>query len=200
MGMIVLADLVSPKERGRYYTYFALTYTSAGGAGPALGGFIADHLYWSVIFWINIPMGLAALAITSSLLNRLPRHERPHRLDLVGLALIVVASASRVVPVLLTVIVGRVTDIGATHLGAWFAGHVTPMDAAVALTSTAIVTVGLTLVGGLVVPLAALAALLGGAVAGGTIVSLRGSLDGDGLGAAVELSVVTGLVAAAVVS
>jgi EmrB/QacA subfamily drug resistance transporter len=94
MGMIVLADLVSPKERGRYYTYFALTYSSAGGAGPALGGFIADHLHWSVIFWINIPMGLAALAITGSLLRRLPRYERPHRLDLIGLALIVIASVA----------------------------------------------------------------------------------------------------------
>src|SRR6267378_4607423 len=94
MGMIVLGDLVSPKERGRYYTYFSLTYTTAGGCGPALGGFIADHLHWSVIFWINIPMGLAALAITSSLLRRLPRHERPHRLDVIGAVLIVLASVS----------------------------------------------------------------------------------------------------------
>ncbi len=94
MGMIVLGDLVSPKERGRYYTYFSLTYTTAGGCGPALGGFIADHLHWSVIFWINIPMGLAALAITTSLLRRLPRHERPHRLDIVGAVLIVLASVS----------------------------------------------------------------------------------------------------------
>ena len=94
MGMIVLGDLVSPKERGRYYTYFSLTYTTAGGCGPALGGFIADHLHWSVIFWINIPMGLAALAITSSLLRRLPRHERPHRLDIVG-AVLIVLPASR---------------------------------------------------------------------------------------------------------
>ncbi len=94
MGMIVLADLVAPKERGRYYTYFALTYTTAGASGPALGGFIADHLHWSVIFWINLPMGLAALAITAALLRRLPRHERPHRLDLLGAALIVSASVS----------------------------------------------------------------------------------------------------------
>jgi EmrB/QacA subfamily drug resistance transporter len=94
MGMVVLADLVSPKERGRYYTYFAVAYTTAGGSGPALGGFIADHLHWSVIFWINIPMGLAALAITTWLLRRLPRYERPHRLDLIGAALIVAASVS----------------------------------------------------------------------------------------------------------
>ncbi len=92
MGMIVLGDLVSPKERGRYYTYFALTYTTAGGCGPALGGFIAESLHWSVIFWMNLPMGLAALAITNVLLRRLPRYDRPHRLDIIGAALIVIAS------------------------------------------------------------------------------------------------------------
>jgi EmrB/QacA subfamily drug resistance transporter len=94
MGMIVLGDLVSPKDRGRYYTYFSVVYTTAGGSGPLLGGFIAEHLDWSVIFWINIPMGLAALAITTSLLRRLPRYERPHRLDVVGAALVVIASVS----------------------------------------------------------------------------------------------------------
>jgi EmrB/QacA subfamily drug resistance transporter len=94
MGMIVLGDLVSPKERGRYYGYFAATYTTAGGSGPLLGGLIAEHLHWSFIFWINIPMGLAALAITTSLLRRLPRYERPHLLDIVGAALIVLASVS----------------------------------------------------------------------------------------------------------
>src|SRR5215475_967070 len=94
MGMVVLGDLVSPKERGRYYTYFSIVYTTAGGSGPLLGGFIAEHLHWSVIFWINIPMGLAALAITTILLRRLPRYERPHVLDIIGAALIVIASVS----------------------------------------------------------------------------------------------------------
>ena len=94
MGMIVLGDLVSPKERGRYYTYFSIIYTTAGGSGPLLGGLIAEHLHWSVIFWINIPMGLAALAITTIVLRRLPRHERPHRLDIAGAILIVLASVS----------------------------------------------------------------------------------------------------------
>jgi EmrB/QacA subfamily drug resistance transporter len=94
MGMIVLGDLVAPKERGRYYAYFAATYTTAGGSGPLLGGLIADHLNWSVIFWINIPMGLAALAITTSLLRALPRYERPHLLDVLGAVLIVTASVA----------------------------------------------------------------------------------------------------------
>jgi MFS family permease len=94
MGMVVLGDVAAPRERGRYYGYFAVTYTTAGASGPALGGFLADHLHWSAIFWINVPLALAALAVTSTLLRGLPRHERPHRLDVIGAALIVLASVS----------------------------------------------------------------------------------------------------------
>jgi MFS family permease len=94
MGMVVLGDVAAPRERGRYYGYFAVTYTTAGASGPALGGFLADHLHWSAIFWINIPLALAALAVTSTLLRGLPRHERPHRLDVIGAVLIVAASVS----------------------------------------------------------------------------------------------------------
>jgi MFS family permease len=55
MGMVVLGDVAAPRERGRYYAYFAVTYSTAGACGPALGGFLADHLHWSAIFWLNIP-------------------------------------------------------------------------------------------------------------------------------------------------
>src|SRR5258708_7460995 len=94
MVMVVLGDVAAPRERGRYYAYFAVTYTTAGACGPVLGGFLADHLHWSAIFWINIPLGIAALAVTSTLLRGLPRHERPHRLDVIGAALIVAAGGS----------------------------------------------------------------------------------------------------------
>jgi MFS family permease len=94
MGIVVLGDVAAPRERGRYYGYFAVTYTTAGACGPALGGFLADHLHWSAIFWINLPLGLSALAVTSALLRGLPRHERPHRLDVIGAVLIVAASVS----------------------------------------------------------------------------------------------------------
>src|SRR5262245_48282985 len=93
-GAVVLGDVTAPKERGRYYAYFAVVYTTAGASGPALGGFLADHVHWSAIFWLNIPLGLAALTITLPLLRRLPRHERPHQLDVLGAILIVVASCS----------------------------------------------------------------------------------------------------------
>lgn len=94
MGAIVLGDVVAPKERGRYYAYFAVVYTSAGAIGPAVGGFLAEHLHWSAIFWFNILLGFTALAVTGVLLRRLPRHERPHKLDLIGAVLIVTASIS----------------------------------------------------------------------------------------------------------
>jgi MFS family permease len=94
MGSIVLGDVAAPKERGRYYAYFAVVYTSAGALGPALGGFFSDHLHWSAIFWFNILLGFVALAVTGVLLRRLPRHERPHKLDVTGATLIVTASVS----------------------------------------------------------------------------------------------------------
>jgi MFS family permease len=94
MGMVVLGDVAAPRERGRYYAYFAVVYTTAGAGAPALGGFLADYLHWSAIFWLNIPLGLAAMAVTTRLLRGLPRHERLHRLDLIGAVLIVAASVS----------------------------------------------------------------------------------------------------------
>ena len=92
--IVVLGDVAAPKERGRYSAYFAIVYTTAGGCGPALGGFLSDTWHWSAIFWLAIPLDLAALLVTWTLLRRLPRYERPHRLDLIGAALIVAASVS----------------------------------------------------------------------------------------------------------
>ena len=60
MGMVVLGDVAAPRERGRYYGYFAVAYTTAGASGPALGGFLADHLHWSAIFWLNVPLAVAS--------------------------------------------------------------------------------------------------------------------------------------------
>ncbi len=93
-GMVVLGDIAAPRDRGKYYGYFSAVYTTAGACGPALGGSIAEYLHWSVIFWMNIPLGLIALALTLTLLRKLPRHEQPHRLDFLGAALIMSASVA----------------------------------------------------------------------------------------------------------
>jgi len=91
---MILGDIAAPKERGRYYAYFSIAFTTAGGSGPALGGWISDHLHWSVIFLWNIPLCIVAVALALTVLRRLPRRERPHRLDIMGAALVMAASAT----------------------------------------------------------------------------------------------------------
>jgi MFS family permease len=92
--IVVLGDVAAPKDRGKYSAYFAATYTTAGACGPVLGGFLSETLHWSAIFWLALPLDLAALIVTTRLLRRLPRYERPHRLDLIGAILVVAASVS----------------------------------------------------------------------------------------------------------
>ena len=88
----VLGDLAPPKMRARYYTYFSMTYITAGAMGPALGGFFSEYVHWSAIFWFGVPIGILAIFITRRLLTRLPLYHRHHKLDLIGAILIVLAS------------------------------------------------------------------------------------------------------------
>lgn len=94
MGMVVLGDLAGPRERGKYYAWFSVTYTTAGACGPVLGGFIAQNLHWKVIFALGLAMGVAAWMLTWRLLRRLPRHERYHSLDVLGALLVMAASSA----------------------------------------------------------------------------------------------------------
>ena len=87
LAQTAIADVTTPRERGRYQAYFASVFASSSLAGPVLGGVIAEHLHWSVIFWINLPLGALAYAMTSRTLRLLPRHERWHRLDVLGAVL-----------------------------------------------------------------------------------------------------------------
>jgi MFS family permease len=93
-AQMILGDIAAPKDRAKYYAYFSVAFTSAGGVGPALGGWICDHLYWWVIFLWNVPLCLIAGALALTVLRRLPRYDRPHRLDVVGAILIMAASSS----------------------------------------------------------------------------------------------------------
>jgi len=117
-----------------------------------------------------------------------------------ALVLLVVASGSRVVPVVATVVLTHVRPATKTTLGGWFADRVTAIEAFIASASTVLLAVPLALVGGPVVPIAAVGTLLFGGVAGAIVVALRGGLDGDGMGALVELAVVAGLITAAIAS
>ncbi len=94
LAQTIIGDIMAPRERARYQVFIASVFVTSSLAGPLLGGFIAQHLHWSLIFWINLPIGLAAYVMTSGKLRLLPRHERPHRLDYAGAALLVLASTS----------------------------------------------------------------------------------------------------------
>jgi MFS family permease len=94
ISQMILGDVAAPKDRAKYYAYFSIAFTTAGGCGPALGGWICDHLYWWVIFLWSFPLCVIAVVLTLTMLRRLPRHDRPHQLDFVGAALVMAASSS----------------------------------------------------------------------------------------------------------
>jgi EmrB/QacA subfamily drug resistance transporter len=83
-----IADLVSPRERGRYQGMVAAVFAVCSVAGPLLGGLITDMLSWPWIFYINLPVGAAALAILAISLK--PGAARRGRgLDVAGFALMI---------------------------------------------------------------------------------------------------------------
>jgi EmrB/QacA subfamily drug resistance transporter len=94
LAQTIIADAVSPRERGRYQGYISAVFALSSVGGPVLGGLLTEHLSWSYIFWINVPLGLAALAMTSSALRLIPFRPRRHRLDVIGALLMMAASVA----------------------------------------------------------------------------------------------------------
>src|SRR5580704_2605475 len=94
IAQTIIADMLSPRERPVVQGYTSVMFMSASILGPVLGGLLTDHLHWSLIFWINLPLGAVALIMTERALRQLPRHERPHQLDMIGAALMVGAAIS----------------------------------------------------------------------------------------------------------
>jgi EmrB/QacA subfamily drug resistance transporter len=92
LAQAILADAVAPRERGRYQAYMGSVWVTAGLSGPVLGGILSEYFHWSVIFWVNVPVGLLAAVMAQNSLRRLPRHERKHKLDLIGAALMMAAA------------------------------------------------------------------------------------------------------------
>ncbi len=93
LAQAILADAVAPRERGRYQAYMGSVWVTAGLGGPVVGGILTEHFHWSIIFWFNVPLGLVAATMAHRSLKGLPRHDRKHKLDLLGAGLMA-ASAS----------------------------------------------------------------------------------------------------------
>lgn len=88
----IIGDVASPRDRPRYQAYTSSTFIVSTVGGPILGGFIAEHLHWSWIFWFNLPLCGLAFLFTHNVLQRLPRHDRWHSLDVLGMVLMVGAA------------------------------------------------------------------------------------------------------------
>ncbi len=121
MAQAAVADVVAPRERGRYQGYMASMWGVASIAGPVVGGWATDHLSWRWVFWANLPLGLAAMWLCSRALLTIQKERQPARIDALGAALL----AAGVTALLLTLSWGGVEFpwlsapvLGAAVLGA----------------------------------------------------------------------------------
>src|SRR5258708_6975649 len=95
----VISDVVSPRERGQYQAYFSGVWMAAGLVGPVIGGVFAEHLHWSLIFWINLPLAIASLAMLLPKMGKIPVFHRRRKVDWLG-GVLLMASAVAVMLVL----------------------------------------------------------------------------------------------------
>jgi EmrB/QacA subfamily drug resistance transporter len=92
-AMAVIADLVAPQERARYFGLIGGVFAVASIAGPLLGGLFVDTLSWRWVFYVNLPVGAAALVAIAAKLPVAPRRER-QPVDVLGAALLTVAASA----------------------------------------------------------------------------------------------------------
>ncbi|MFI2203217.1 MFS transporter [Streptomyces sp. NPDC020192] len=87
----IIADIVPPRQRGRYMGLIGAAFGLASVAGPLLGGYFTDHLSWRYCFYVNVPFGLVTLAVVTVVL-KLPKPATRGRLDILGALLLATAS------------------------------------------------------------------------------------------------------------
>jgi EmrB/QacA subfamily drug resistance transporter len=92
MAQAAIADVVSPRERGRYQGYMAGSWAVASIAGPVVGGWMTDQLSWRWIFWCNLPIGLLAFVLCERGLRLLPVRGLRSRIDWAGAGLLAAAT------------------------------------------------------------------------------------------------------------
>jgi EmrB/QacA subfamily drug resistance transporter len=91
--LAVVGDIIPPRERGRYQGFFGAVFGVSTIIGPLLGGFFVDHLSWRWIFYVNLPVGIVALAVIAVVFHARTEH-REHAIDYLGAALLAGALSS----------------------------------------------------------------------------------------------------------
>jgi EmrB/QacA subfamily drug resistance transporter len=91
MSHATIADVVSPRERGRYTGYLTTSFAAGNVAGPVLGGLLVQYVAWPAIFWINVPFGVAGFLVASRALRKLPVRGIRHAIDYAGAGLFIAA-------------------------------------------------------------------------------------------------------------
>jgi EmrB/QacA subfamily drug resistance transporter len=97
MATTIVGDIYPAAERARVQGWLSGVWGIAAIAGPALGAFIVQHLHWSFVFWINLPIGVIAIAI---LLRYLDEHVQPraHQINLMGAVLLMLGIGAILMP------------------------------------------------------------------------------------------------------
>ena len=98
MSFVVIADIVSPRERGRYVGAFTSIWAFTSVLGPLVGGVIVDNASWRWIFLVNLPIGVVALAMIQKYLH-LPTIRRDTKIDTAGAFLLTSAVASMILTI-----------------------------------------------------------------------------------------------------
>ncbi|MFG3031794.1 DHA2 family efflux MFS transporter permease subunit [Streptomyces sp. NPDC048253] len=87
LSMAIVGDLVPPRDRGRYQGLFGAVFGATSVLGPLLGGVFTEHLSWRWVFYVNLPVGVVALAVIATVLH-IPRKSTKHVIDYLGTFLI----------------------------------------------------------------------------------------------------------------
>jgi len=94
----ILSDTFPPAKRGMAFAVYGMAIVLAPAIGPTLGGYITDHTSWRWIFFLNVPVGIVSLVLTSRLVKDPPWLEEQRRkktpIDFVGLVLVATALAA----------------------------------------------------------------------------------------------------------
>ncbi|MBK3629776.1 MFS transporter [Streptomyces sp. MBT49] len=87
LSMAIVGDIVPPRERGRYQGLFGAVFGATSVLGPLLGGLFTQHLSWRWVFYVNLPVGVVALAVIAAVLH-IPRRSTKHVIDYLGTFLV----------------------------------------------------------------------------------------------------------------